>query len=336
MKPAIFLPILLPALALAPIACGKGPKTTPGPGPAVAAPLRAPSDVSETARREKVTLWREVPATVRSLDHIQVSAEVSGRIVRVRADVGDRVEAGQLMAAIDPAPLISARDSARAALDLAQVEYQRIQRLREQEVSSQQELDAAASALKQARARLDIAETALSKTDVTSPVRGVVEARLVGPGDLALPGKPLYSLYDPQRLCLETHLPVSDRDHAALGTPLKWALEGVEGEAGVSEVAPSSDPASRTVRIRVPIAPDGAGLPEEPAPGMFGTLRYRVGEQERVSVSKKAVFRVGELEMVEVLENGRWARRAVRTGASDGGRVEILAGLRGGEEVKLP
>lgn len=325
----------LSVLALGLAACGSGE----GPGPAARPPLpglqEAPARTA-TARREVVPLWREVPSTVRSLNHIQVSSEITARVLRVHAETGQRVHKGDLLAELDPSSLLAAREAALAALDLARAEEERARRLHEQKVVSDRELDAARTALRRAEADLRLAETNLAKARIVAPVDAVVEGREVGPGDLAVPGRPLYLLYDPRELCHEAHVPVGDREFVALGTVLPWRLGDQEGEGPVSEVAPSSDPRSRTVRIRVPLPPGLKVNGEEPAPGTFGTLRYRVGEREQISVPVEAVQRVGELEMVLVREDGGWERRMVRTGAREGDRVEILSGLEGGEEVGLP
>lgn len=309
----------------------------PADGVELASIAEVPAPASQaSALRERVAIFREVTATVRSLDHIQVASEVTGRVLQVHAEVGDRVHRGQLLAELNSAVLRTNRDAALAAVELAQAEADRVERLFQQKVAPASERDAAQTALKQAKAILAVAETNLSYAKVEAPVDGVVEERLVGPGDLAVPGTPLYSLYDPMRLSLEAHIPVGDRDHAALGAELIWKLGAGQGQAQVQEVAPSSDPRSRTIRIRVPLPVDLKVSGEEPAPGTFGILQYPVGERERISVPKAALFRVGQVEMVLVERDGRWQRRAVRAGPAAGERIEILSGLQGRETVGLP
>ncbi len=316
-------------------ACGQ--EGEPGPAARLALPGagEAPTRTA-TAQRETVPLWREVPSTVRSLNHIQVSSEITARVLRVHAETGQRVRKGDLLAELDPSSLLAAREAALAAVDLARAEEDRVRRLHEQNVVSDRELDAARTALRRAEADLRLAETNLAKARVVAPVDAVVEGREVGPGDLAVPGRPLYLLYDPGELCHEAHVPVGDREFVAMGTVLPWTLGDQEGEGPVSEVAPSSDPRSRTVRIRVPLPPELEVNGEAPTPGAFGTLRYRVGEREEITVAAAAVFRVGQLEMVLVRGPAGWERRAVRTGARRNGSIEILSGLEGDEVVGLP
>ena len=324
------------AVALAAAACGPGPEGNGkgGPPPAARAGAAAPAS-STTAERLVVPVWREIAATVRSLEHIQASAETAGRVLRIHFDVGDHVRAGELLAELDASALEATRTAALAAVELAQAEADRVRRLRDEKVAPEREWDRAQTSLRQAEARLELAEIQLAKAKVLAPADAVVEARLVGPGDLAVPGTPLFELYDPRQVCLEAQLPVGDRDYAGLGAALAWNLGAADGQSRVSEVSPSSDPRSRTVRIRVPLGGLGAAG-DPPAPGDFGTLRYQVGERDRIAVPAAAVFRVGQVEMVLVKEARGWVRRAVRTGASRDGEVEVLSGLSGGEEIGLP
>ena len=285
-----------------------------------------------TVVSESAALEREVPATVRSLDHIAVAAEVEGRVLQVHAELGDRVEQGQKLASLDPSALRSRLEAAQAALDLAEAEQRRVDRLVAERVASEREADAAASLARQARAHLELAQSALAKATVLSPVDAIVEAREVSPGDLAVPGKALFALYDPNRLVLEAQIPLDDRAPIQVGGALGFELAGNRGQAPVLEIAPTSDPRSRTLRVR--LALEAALWEGSLAPGSFGLVRYPAGERERIAIPEAAVQRVGQLEMVLARDaEGQWRRRAVRTGARAGEQIEILSGLRAGEVI---
>ena len=285
-----------------------------------------------TVAAEDAVLEREVPATVRSLDHIAVAAEVEGRVLQVHAELGDRVSTGQKLASLDPSALRSRLEAAQAALDLAEAEQRRVDRLVAERVASEREADAAASLARQARAHLELAQSALEKATVVSPVDAIVEAREVSPGDLAVPGKALFALYDPKRLVLEAQIPLDDRAPIQIGTELSFELSGETGRAQVLEIAPTSDPRSRTLRVRLGL--DASAAHASLAPGSFGLVRYPAGTRARIAVPLQAVRRVGQLEMVLAQDaQGQWRRRAVRTGAASGEQIEILSGLSAGEVI---
>jgi|SaaInl4_150m_RNA_FD_contig_31_1399091_length_1376_multi_5_in_0_out_0_2 RND family efflux transporter MFP subunit len=279
-------------------------------------------------------LWREVPASVRSLDHISVSAEVNGRLLQVHAEVGDRVSKGQPLATLDDSVQTSMHASAKADLELATAEMDRVQRLVDAKVASQRELDAVQSRFKRAEAALEVASTDLERAVVRAPVDGIVEARLNGPGDLAYPGKPLFSLYDPTRMVLDVQIPIDDRHAVDLGTELPWTIGLHSATSKVTEIAPSSDPRSRTLRVRLELGAQPQEFLRTLAPGTFGVLRYSAGERPFVSVPSASLRQVGQVQMVLVQDQHRqWRRRAVRTGEQRDDQIEILSGLVGGETI---
>jgi RND family efflux transporter MFP subunit len=295
--------------------------------------LAAPTETA-LVQLESAPLWREVPATVHSLDHISVAAEVDGRLLAIFAETGDWVREGQTLATLDASVLQAERDAVAAALDLAIAEQDRVQRLVEARVASQRELDEVRSIYKRTLANFQVSETALKRTEVLSPVNGVVEARLIGPGDLAFPGKPIYRLYDPKRLVLEAQIPMDDVASAKLGSRLYWSLGRHESSSEVTEVAPSSDPRSRTQRVRLALDQEDPEFLATLAPGGFGIVRYSIGARPFLWVPAVAVHRIGQLEIVLVeTQDGIWARRSVRSGRKIEGKVEILSGLTAGEKV---
>lgn len=295
------------------------------PAPALETPAR-----TVQALREEVPRTRSLHATVRSVHHVSVAAESAGRVLRLHADVGDQVRRGDVLAEIDAASLSTARQAARAAYQLADAERRRVQRLADQQAAAPRAIDESQSALVQARAQLRGAELAVRRSRIRAPQDAVIEERLVAAGDLAVPGRPLFRLYDAGLLWLEVHVPNRDVQHTQVGDPVWYEIAGQDAEGTVAEVAPSADPSSRTVRVRVALEGEGQ------TPGQYGTLRYRVGQRVRISVPTEAIERVGQLTMVRAREADGWHRRSVRLGRTDGDRVEVLAGLEGGEEVGLP
>ncbi len=318
------------------IACGPalGPAPATDPNASFLTPAESAPAQTAVAGLSEAELWREVPASVSSLDHISVSAEVNGRLLQVHAEVGDRVTKGQPLATLDDSVLTSMHASAKAALELTKSEMDRVQRLVDGAVASQRELDAAQSAYKRAVAALNVAQTDLERAVVRAPVDGIVEARLNGPGDLAYPGKPLFSLYDPTRLVLDVQIPIEDRHAVELGTELSWTIGNHDSKSKVTEIAPSSDPRSRTLRVRLELGEQADDFLRTLAPGTYGVLRYSVGTRPFVSVPQDALRQVGQVQMVLVQDDQQqWRRRSVRTGQLREGQIEILSGLVGGETI---
>lgn len=192
---------------------------------------------------------------------------------------------------------------------------------------------AALAQREQAHAAVTSAEVALGYTRVAVPIDGVVSERSVEAGDLAWPGRPLFTVLDPGQLRLEARVREGLIARVASGAELEVELPGIgrTTRGRVTEVLPAADARSRTFEVRVQLEALNGLLP-----GMYGRLLVPVGAREVVRVPAQAVARVGQLETVVVQRDGQWRRALVTTGQRfTDGTVEVLSGLVGGETVGL-
>ena len=243
--------------------------------------------------------------------------------------------------------------AARAEFERAQAEYQRFQRLFKSRTISSRDLERvkasylsalaglkraqdglpeAEAAILQADKLLEEAEIASTYTEIKALESGQVVKRLVEPGDLAWPGKPLLILQTSQSLRLEALVREGLIHRVRPGTRLKVAIDSVPVtlDGMVEELVPSADPQTRTFLVKVAFEnrPDLY-------PGMFGRLLIPVGEREVVVAPRAAIQRIGQLELVRIKSGGRWRDSFVRSGQVWGDQVEILSGLNGGETIAL-
>jgi HlyD family secretion protein len=329
---------LLSALS---IACGSE-RIEPGQ-------LKPPDGLAEPANRLKIERIRrptfyEAVGTVRSRAQATVASQIAGRIVAVNVDAGTLVEVGETLATIEEQEFEARLEQARSVLrassagrDQADTSYARIEKLAVMNTATQEQLEMALSRAKQAAANVDVArqrlreaQIAFEHTRVTSPIGGVVEQRLVDPGDLALPGKPLFVIHHPEDLRLEASVREGVIDRIRMGQQVGVILVAnkrtVTGT--VSEIVPSADPVSRSFQVKVTLPP-AEGL----YPGMFGKLAIPIGERDTILVPCDAIVRVGQLTTVSALVGDRWERRYVSIGEDREGGVEVLAGLSAGETI---
>jgi RND family efflux transporter MFP subunit len=196
-----------------------------------------------------------------------------------------------------------------------------------------QGLTEAEAAVRQAQKAVEEAEVALTYTTMTALEPAQVVKRLVDPGDLAWPGKPLLTLQTSESLRLEALVREGLIDRVRPGTELPVRLDSLNKTVSgmVEELVPSADPQTRTFLVKV-VLEAAPGL----FPGMFGRLLVPLTEEEVVAVPAEAVRRVGQLEMVRVRENDGWRSQFVRIGRRVGDKIEILSGLNGTETIALP
>ena len=281
-----------------------------------------------------------------------IAAQVPGAVMELGVKAGDRVQAGQLLLRIDAraadqsAAASNAQvQAARAALDVATREYERQKQLHQKKYISQAALERAESEFKATSAQVaaQMAQAGAARTQtglhtVRAPYAGVVAEVPVALGDMAMPGRPLLTLYDPAALRVTASVPQSlagsvQADAVRVELPgLPTAQQWPRAER--VQVLPTVDAATHTVQVRAEL---GGGLPGV-APGMFARLWLPVTGSatagKTVTVPRSAIVRRAEMTGVYVQgEGGKPLLRQVRLGRFDGERVEVLSGVAPGEPV---
>jgi len=290
--------------------------------------------VVHTVETRTVPTRVALSGTVSSERRINLSARLPAYVEEVHVSAGSLVREGDLLIALDQRELVKQLEAAEAQLALAETGFQRAKRLLETNATTMQAFEAAESAYKSASAAVDQVKVMLTYTRITAPLDGVVTDRFVEAGDLASPGQVLVSVYDPSRLRLEVPVPARLISHFPVGraVEVKLDLGDAPVSGSVTEVVSEFDPVTRTRRIKVHLD----GLADDAVlPGMYGQVLLDVEPHETVLLAVETVTRIGQLESVQVVRDGRVFRRLVRTGARHDGQVEILSGLTAGEQVLL-
>lgn len=283
----------------------------------------------QSAERE---VDEEVVGGVHTKIRAVVEAKVSGRIAKMPAVLGQKVAAGDLLAEIDAQEILARFEQATAQRDQAAQDLERATSLMKKQVSSRQEFDAAQAKFRVADATVREASTMLGYARVTAPFDGVVSRKLADVGDLAVPGKPLLEIEDRGTLRFEADVPEALIGGISAGQIISVTIPAAKKifEAGVVEISPTADVASRTFLIKLDLPPS----PELRA-GQFGRAAIPVGKANSIRVPASAVVQRGQMELVFVVREGRAALRIVKTGRHIGDDVEILSGLVPGEEIIL-
>ena len=321
--------------------CGEAPVPTP---PKAAGPL-----ATGTAELREVELSLSAEAVVEAVRQSTVSAQVSGRIVDIRFDVGDRVQKGDVIVRIDEraaSQAVAASEAqareAEAAMVNARAQLERTRQLVQQRFVSQAALDKAEADFKAAESRFKAtlagagaAATERSFSTIIAPYSGVVSVRHVQLGEMASPGKALLTGFDPGSLRVVAT--VASARVPALQAGAKARIEvpslGRWVDVRAVTVVPSADPRTHTTQVRLELPPDVAGL----VPGVFARAHFVTGRAARLMMPREAVLRRSEVTAVYAVdEKGVSALRQVRLGeAADATGIEILAGLKPGEKVAL-
>lgn len=300
------------------------------------------------ARAAQLTHTTE--ATLEATTQVTVAAQVQGRIVELRVDAGDQVKRDDVLLRIDATAADQAVSSADAGVAQAQAnlanaraDYERTRSLLARGFVSQSAVDqtraafeAADAQLRAARAGRGQASTALGYTTIIATLDGVVAERLAEVGEVAQPGRPLLTIFDPAQMRAVVDVP-QFRLAGLVGDALKARVElpalNLWVDAVQVTVLPAADARTHTVRVRVDLP---AGL-EGVKPGSFARVHFLTGEASRLSVPATAVLRRSEITGVYVADGeGGFSLRQVRVGVLQAdGSVEVLAGLADGEVIAL-
>lgn len=285
-------------------------------------------------------------ATAEAVRQSVVSAQVSGRITGLFVKAGDTVRQGQVLARIDAqastqqaAASQAQVEAARAQLEVARKEFERQQQLFRQRYISQAALDQAEAQFKatEAAVRGMLAQAGAANTQtgfftIAAPFAGKIAEVPVEQGDMAMPGKPLLTVYDPTAMRVVASLPQSNLVRLKADAPVRIELGGQALTATGMTVLPTVNANSHSVQVRLALPANQSVLP-----GSFARARFVLQAEAtlRLFVPAQAVIRRSELDAVYVVTDGKPLLRQVRIGKPEGQEVEVLAGLRADEVVAL-
>jgi RND family efflux transporter MFP subunit len=309
-------------------------------------------------RAELAPVVQEVPVTgtVTSPRISRVSTEVSGRLSEVRVEVGDRVDAGAVLALLDPELAALDLRRARAATREAQAALVDARRRLEDAERLSAERALAETALLSLRSEVEMDEAALARLqaeearqaallerhEVTAPFAGAISRKLANAGEWIEPGAPLVELVSTRGLRIDFQVPQEFFPRVREGSEVAVALDAAPERrlaARVAATVPQSDPGARTFLMLVRLED-----PEVPMiPGMSARARLRLGTgSEGVVVPRDALLRhpdgrttVWVLDARTDGDTATVSERRVTPGRAFDGRVEIVEGLEAGSPVVL-
>jgi membrane fusion protein, multidrug efflux system len=299
----------------------------------------------ETAAVERQTAAGrlEVEGVVVGKLEAVLSSRLAARVAEVAAVPGQNVRAGTVLVRLDEGETAGAVEGARASLEAARASLElarknrgRFEKLAERGAAAAVELDrarqdeaSAAAGVASAEAARRRAETDRAQAALAAPFDAVVVEKMVSPGDLAAPGRPLVRLASLSGRRVEAAPGEAEAAALAPGQAIDVEVAGRAVTGRLAEIVGAVDPATRRRTVRVDL-PEGF----EPAVGSFARVFLPGPSAARLLVPEKAVVSRGGLEIAwAVSSDGRVALRYVRTGVRAGGSVEVRSGLEAGEKV---
>ncbi|HEX9704559.1 MAG TPA: efflux RND transporter periplasmic adaptor subunit [Gemmatimonadales bacterium] len=307
-------------------------------GQASGAPARGeravPVAVAMVAPRD---LARSVTVTgpVEPVRTIGVNSLVSGTVLALHVEEGDRVREGQVLAELDARETRAQFERARAVLANAEAAFERNKQLHATQIITDTEFEQSRSAFEVARSDAEVWRTRVEFSRISAPSPGVVTVKHVEAGSAVSPNQRVFDLADVSLLVVRVQLSELDVVHVRPDVEVDVALDAypdavVRGR--VRRVFPSADAQSRLVPVEVALSALPAGVAARP--GFLARVTFHLDRREGALVVPAAAVGVGEAgQFVFVVEADSAVRRPVTLGITADGFVEITNGLTPGERV---
>jgi len=300
--------------------------------------------------------------TLKARETVLLSPKVSGNVESVLVDIGDRVDARQVVIRLDRTNFALAVRQAKAALSAAEAivaqtkarfeeaekEYRRALNLLQEKVIPQNRFDAAEATYKTARevfaaakerrnqteVALEVAQKHLEDADIRSPVAGIVVEREVEVGQFVSPSEQVLRIVEQTLLKVDAYLPETDFGRVTVGTPAVVTVDAFPEEkflGKVTVVNPMVKHETRTFRVRTEV-PNPTGKLVD---GMFVRVRLSIEKRITLSIPRDALQRLpgSGTFYVFVVEENKVLKRTIKEGTVGDQYAEVLDGLAKGEKV---
>ncbi len=278
--------------------------------------------------QERVT----ATGTVLAEEAVDLTSEVSGKVISLNFEEGTRVTANQLLLKINDDTLQAELARTLHRIELAKLQAGRQRQLLEARGTSQDAYDAALNEQRVLEAEAELIRAQLDKTEIRAPFDGLVGLRYVSAGSYLTPSTRVASLQDITTLKIEFSIAERHMNRLQPGGEVTVIVAGLPDPftATIYALEPRIDLATRTIRVRARATnPD-----ERVLPGAFATVDVPLEEiPDALLVPATAIIPGLREQTLYVIEAGQAQPRIIQTGLRLDRDVQILSGLQPGDTV---
>ncbi|MFT7589630.1 MAG: membrane fusion protein (multidrug efflux system) [Limisphaerales bacterium] len=277
-------------------------------------------------------IFVDVPATVVSKDDVMVSSDLGGLIVRLLVDEGDYVSRGQLIAELDAQIVQSNIAEVEQSLSLAQIVFEKRQRLWDQKIGSEIEYLQAKNNVESLNKTIATLNTQLSKLNLRAPISGVIDAVMIESGEMAGPGMPVVRVVNLNRVQIKADVPEIYVGKVKKGDKVNVDISalGKTIEARVSNLGQTINVNNRTFSLEVEMSNPDKIL----KPNLVGSIRIRENfiADQIVIPGRLVQSSFGDNFVYIVNESSKIAeKRMITVGEAANGEMVVLEGLEEGD-----
>ena len=274
----------------------------------------------------------EAVGTALANEQVVLSAPVTERITSINFADGEYVKNGQVIATLAVGQEKAELAAAEAQALQARQQLDRVQSLKTRGFATASSLDQQLALANAARASADQARASIGDRVIRAPFAGWASLRTVSPGSIVSAGTAIATVSDVSRIKLDFTIPETRLSSIRAGQPIKaisaaWPDRPYNGT--IATIDPAIDPATRAVRVRAILPNPDRTL----KPGMLLTVSVASRQRQSLALPELAIVGDGEDRFVFVLGDRKVKRIKVETGIRQDGKVEILSGLKAGQQV---
>jgi len=306
----------------------------------------APPPETVTTAVVRSESWESLITSVGSLEAVQgvmLTAELSGKVVRIAFEPGTKVKAGDLLLQQDVSSEEAQLRAAEATVALTKLELERSRKLLMKKAVAQAKYDSDDAQYKQAVAKIDGIRATIRKKTIRAPFAGSLGIRLVNLGQILNEGEPIVSLQTIDPIFVNFSLPQQQLAQVKPGLKVRVTTDALPGQAiegEITAISPEVDVATRNIRIQATVA----NSQERLRPGMFVNVAVVLPSREEVLVIPTTavlyapygdtVFVVHEKETEKGVQSAEVVQqKIVQLGEKRGDFVALVSGLNKGETV---
>ena len=265
-------------------------------------------------------------------ESVQVQAERAGVVKEISFEEGRPAKAGEVLVTMDDSELQAQLARARAQLDLASALETRHRNLLETKGISAADFDQTRANLAIANAEVKLIESQIAKTRIRAPFDGVAGLRHASVGTYLTPGTPVCSFQDVNSLKIDFSLPERYLTYIKAGQSVSFRVAGrsEKFEAKVAAIEPTVEVQTRSLLIRAKVPNENAQL----LPGSFVEVEVVLEEiPDAILIPALALVPGLQQQTVFIHREGQVEERQVQAGLRTADAVQIVEGLKAGEEV---
>ena len=308
----------------------------------------APPPETVTAAVVKAQTWESLLTALGTLESVQgvnVTAELTGKVVRIAFEPGSFATAGDLLVQQDITVENAQLRAAEAAGLLARINFERAAKLLPAKVISQSDYDNARAQLTEAQAQVENLRAVIAKKTIRAPFAGRLGLRHINLGQVLEGGQPIVSLQSLDPIFVNFPIPQQHLGRIRTGLEVRLTADGLGQEVitgQITAIDPDLDPATRSIRVQARVAnPD-----ERLRPGMYANVAVVLPIAEEVlAIPTTAVLYAPYSDSVFLIETKQGqpgappsqaqsvSQRFVRLGEQRGDYIAVISGLQAGETV---